>query len=114
MLNLFKKSTGSVKANVQQAEVAIVKATVKHNGVGRNGSGPRDGETIRVGRSQADITASSHTPGVKRANAPGNFDKESGLHAHKDGARATARRSTGINPDARNPIDPRMPNLPPA
>ena len=31
-----------------------------------------------------------------------------------EGAKATARRSTGINPEARDPIDPRMPNLPPA
>jgi len=31
----------------------------------------------------------------------------------KDG-RVTAARSTGIDPSAHGPIDPRMPNLPPA
>jgi hypothetical protein len=70
---------------------------------------------VRVGKAQADPTAPAHTPGVKRGNARGNFNRERGMRQMRDGdgARATARRSTGINPEARNPIDPRMPNLPP-
>jgi hypothetical protein len=69
---------------------------------------------VRVGKPQVKPTDPSHTPGVKSGNARGNFKKEEGLTATEDGARATARRSTGINPKSRNPIDPRMPNLPPA
>jgi len=71
---------------------------------------------VRVGKAETKQTASAHTAGVKSGNARGNFKKEKGLKAvgNGGGARATARRSTGINPEARNPIDPRMPNLPPA
>ena len=71
---------------------------------------------VRVGKAETKQTAPAHTAGVKSGNARGNFKKEKGLKAvgNGGGARATARRSTGINPEARNPIDPRMPNLPPA
>ena len=75
---------------------------------------------IRVGRAQGQQSGSAHVPGVKQGNAParGNrtgIEREAGLHAGPDGgARATARRSTGINAKAHNPIDPRMPNLPPS
>ena len=55
-----------------------------------------------------DITA--HTPGVKEGNSRGNYDKQSG---HRWDGRSTARRSTGINPEAMEPIDPSMPNLSP-
>jgi hypothetical protein len=39
------------------------------------------------------------------------MEKQPGHNA--DGT-VTAARSTGINPKAHEPIDPRMPNLPPA
>jgi hypothetical protein len=52
----------------------------------------------------------AHTPGVKSGNSTGNYEKQSG---HLGDGRRTARASTGINPDAREPIDPRMPNLSP-
>ena len=74
---------------------------------------------VRVGQAQAEQSASAHVPGVKQGNAPahGNrsgLERESGIHLDPEGgARATARRSTGINAKAHNPIDPRMPNLPP-
>ncbi len=74
---------------------------------------------IRVGRAQAQQSASAHIPGVKQGNARprGNHSarqREAGIHPTPDGgARATARRSTGINAKAHDPIDPRMPNLPP-
>jgi hypothetical protein len=55
-----------------------------------------------------DITA--HMRGVREGNEPGSYDKMPGFLP--DG-RVTAERSTGINPQRRNPIDPRMPNLPP-
>ncbi len=56
---------------------------------------------------------SSHTPGtpkgeelVRRSGAePGRENKKLGR---------TARDSTSINPAAEEPIDPRMPHLPPA
>ncbi|HEY5447459.1 MAG TPA: hypothetical protein VIQ54_01870 [Polyangia bacterium] len=71
---------------------------------------------VRVGKPQVKPTASAHTAGVKRGNARGNSEKEAGIKTAPDrlSAKATARRSTGINAEARNPIDPRMPNLPPA
>jgi hypothetical protein len=89
-------------------------------GLGKNGKNGKNKEKIvanvRVGKAQTKPTAPAHTAGVRRGNARGNFEKEAGLKAvgNGGGARATARRSTGINPEARNPIDPRMPNLPPA
>jgi hypothetical protein len=55
----------------------------------------------------------AHTPGtakgeervMRHGREPGRGDR----HAHR-----TARDSTSINPEAENPIDPRMPHLPPA
>ena len=66
---------------------------------------------VRKRDAQADPTASAHTPGIKSGNSTGNYDKTVGLLA--DGKR-DARASTGVNAKARQPIDPRMPNLPPA
>ena len=74
---------------------------------------------VRVGHAQGEQSASAHVPGVKQGNAPARgkrtaLDREAGIHLDPEGgARATARRSTGINPEAHDPIDPRMPNLPP-
>lgn len=53
----------------------------------------------------------THVRGQKQGNAIGNYAKQVG---HLPDGRATAAKSTGINPKAREPIDPRMPNLPPA
>jgi hypothetical protein len=55
-----------------------------------------------------DITA--HVAGIRQGNEPGSYEKQPG---HLPDGRATAHRSTGINADKRNPIDPRMPNLSP-
>jgi hypothetical protein len=65
---------------------------------------------IRTGTSDIDTTDLGHIKGVKQGNASGNYEKQPGHHA--DGKR-TAKASTGVNPDAANPIDPRMPNLSP-
>jgi hypothetical protein len=54
--------------------------------------------------------APTHVQGVKQGNSKGNYEKQEG---HLPDGRSTARRSTGINAAAREPIDPRMPNLPP-
>ena len=69
---------------------------------------------VRVGKAQGRQSASAHQTGVRRGNATGNFEREAGIHATEDGARASARRSTGVNPEGHEPIDPRMPHLTPA
>lgn len=65
---------------------------------------------IRVGRPDVEPDLPSHTPGVMSGNSSGNYEKQAG---HLPDGRSTAERSTGVNPQARNPIDPRMPNLSP-
>ena len=65
---------------------------------------------IRVGKRQAKADKPTHVTGTKQGNATGNYDKQPG---HLPAGRSTARRSTGINADKREPIDPRMPNLSP-
>jgi hypothetical protein len=55
----------------------------------------------------------SHTPGVPRGEEiVRKFGREDGRKDPR--ADRTARDATGINADAREPIDPRMPHLPPA
>ena len=66
---------------------------------------------LRVGKPDVAPDAPSHVRGIKQGNARGNYEKEVG---HLPDGKVTARRSTGINPDMEDPIDPRMPNLPPA
>lgn len=66
--------------------------------------------SIRVGKPDVKQDALAHTPGVKQGNE-GAYEKQIG---HRADGRATAERSTGINADAANPIDPRMPTLTPA
>lgn len=63
---------------------------------------------------------SAHTPGVRQGNEAGGIDQEPGLYpageygAGRPGAKSTARKSSGIDAENRNPIDPNSPNLPPA
>ncbi|HEX4486332.1 MAG TPA: hypothetical protein VH088_08715 [Terriglobales bacterium] len=52
----------------------------------------------------------SHTPGTHRAEDWVKHQKEPG----REGVGRTARDATGINPAQRSPIDPRMPDMPPA
>jgi hypothetical protein len=66
---------------------------------------------IRTGKADVEPSKPSHTEGVRQGNEPGSYDKQVGHHG--DG-RSDARRSTGVNPKSRNPIDPAMPNLSPA
>jgi hypothetical protein len=65
---------------------------------------------IRIGKPDVKPDATAHTPGVFQGNSEGNYASQVG---HKSDGRSTAERSTGVNPKARNPIDPRMPNLSP-
>jgi hypothetical protein len=64
----------------------------------------------KFGKGGVKPDVSAHTPGIKQGNAKGNYEKQEG---HKPDGRSTARRSTGINADAMEPIDPSMPNLSP-
>ncbi len=65
---------------------------------------------IKVGKADVDFKAPSHVPGNGQGNSTGNYEKQAG---HKPDWRSTSRRSTGVNADAMNPIDPSMPNLSP-
>jgi hypothetical protein len=66
---------------------------------------------LRLGKAHNPTDAPSHVQGIKQGNSRGNYEKQDG---HLPDGRATAAKSTGINAGSREPIDPRMPNLPPA
>ena len=68
------------------------------------------GNNLRTGKGDVRPDLPSHTEGIMQGNTTGNYEKQAG---HLPDGRSTAERSTGINPKARNPIDPRMPNLSP-
>lgn len=70
----------------------------------------RDRDQIKVGKPVVSTTAPTHVSGTAEGNAAGNYLKQGG---HRPDGTSTAERSTGIRPDAQNPIDPRMPNLSP-
>jgi hypothetical protein len=65
---------------------------------------------IRMGKRQTSTDKPAHTKGVTQGNAIGNYESQPG---HLPDGRSTAERSTGVNPKAMEPIDPRMPNLSP-
>jgi hypothetical protein len=75
---------------------------------------------IRVGKPDTTHDAPAHTPGVSQGNEPGGTAADPGLEetgeigAGRPSMVSTARKSTGINAEKRNPIDPNSPNLPPA
>jgi hypothetical protein len=56
---------------------------------------------------------SSHMPGTKRAEEwISTHGRESGRQDNPP--HRTARDSTSVHPESREPIDPRMPHIPPA
>ena len=65
---------------------------------------------MSVGKGEVSPDAPAHTPGIKQGNEPGSYDD---MEGHLPDGRSTSKRSTGVNPDAMNPIDPSMPNLSP-
>jgi len=65
---------------------------------------------IRVGKPHVKPDTPAHTKGTNQGNS-GPLEKQPG---HNPDGTVTAARSTGVNPKAHEPIDPRMPNLPPA
>ena len=66
---------------------------------------------LKLGKADKPMDAPTHVKGIKQGNSTGNYEKQEGYFP--DGRR-NARASTGVNSGAREPIDPRMPNLPPA
>lgn len=77
---------------------------------------------IRVGKPDVKPTAPSHVRGVREGNSIYATEREREIASFKapdaasrrKSAVASARRSTGINDSAKNPIDPRMPKLSPS
>ena len=69
---------------------------------------------VVVGEGDIEPSAPSHVSGVREGNQPRTFRRTAGFRRLGGSLRGTARRSTGINPEHRNPIDPRMPNLSPS
>ena len=65
---------------------------------------------IKIGEPDVKPDLPSHTKGIVTGNAPGNYLKQKG---HLEDGRSTAKRSTGVNAEAMEPIDPSMPNLSP-
>ena len=65
---------------------------------------------LKTGKPDVSPDLPSHTEGVRQGNSKGNYEKQAGWLP--DG-RVTAARSTGVNTSGREPIDTRMPNLPP-
>jgi hypothetical protein len=65
---------------------------------------------LKIGQGDVSRDAPAHTPGVKQGNSKGSYEKQKG---HNPDGTSTSQRSTGVNPEAMNPIDPSMPNLSP-
>jgi hypothetical protein len=65
---------------------------------------------INLGNPEVTPDTPAHTPGIQQGNAKGSYEKSVG---HNPDGTSTARRSTGVNPKAQEPIDPSMPNLSP-
>jgi hypothetical protein len=71
-------------------------------------------EQPRLGVRFAATRPPAHVRGVPEGNHAKPLDKDTGLFPEGSGAKASARRSTGINPQLADPILPESPRLPPA
>jgi hypothetical protein len=69
---------------------------------------------IRVGKPDVKPNTPSHVRGVYQGNGKGHLKRQRGIEPEGDGARGSARRSTGIDPGRHEVIDPRMPKISPA
>lgn len=69
--------------------------------------------TLTTGRPRIKTSSPSHVRGVYEGNQTGSLRRQKGIHPRGESAVASARRSTGIRPDDREPIDSRMPKLTP-
>ena len=65
---------------------------------------------LRLGKKEVSPDLPSHTKGINEGNAKGNYDSMAG---HRRDGTSSAARSTGVNPELEEPIDPSMPNLSP-
>ena len=67
---------------------------------------------LKVGSPDTTPDSPAHVAGTRQGNSPPVRDPG---HQITEGGRmkVTAQRSTGIDPDRRNPITPGAPNLPP-
>lgn len=76
----------------------------------------RGNGNLKVGKPDIAPSTPSHVEGVRQGNETGSLRRSAGIHPTEngDGARGTARRSTGINPKAHETIHPKMPKLQPA
>ncbi len=61
-------------------------------------------------RQNPKASLSSHTPGITRGE---EMVLREGPEPGRETGTRTARDATGVNAKARDPIDPRMPHLPP-
>lgn len=66
---------------------------------------------VNTGKPDTSMDKPAHTKGIFKGGSPGTYESQPG---HNPDGTNTAERSTGINPKTHGPIDPRMPNLPPA
>ncbi len=66
---------------------------------------------LKVGKPDTVQDISSTTPGTGQGNAKGNYEKNKGF---KSDGRVSAEIATGMSGKAHDPIDKRMPNIPPA
>jgi hypothetical protein len=65
---------------------------------------------VKVGKPSIAPDKLGHTPGTKQGNSKGNYERQGG---HLPDGKRTARASTGVNAEGREPIDPSMPSLTP-
>jgi len=68
---------------------------------------------IKVGKPDTSPSIAAHTSGVREGNNPGAQKNAQGIYHDGKMTKGTAARSTGINAEDKNPIDPRMPTLSP-
>lgn len=68
---------------------------------------------IVVGRPDVAPDLPSHVPGVAEGNWPSRRMRRKRASGDDPTLRGDGRRSTGVSPGSREPIDPRMPKLPP-
>jgi hypothetical protein len=69
---------------------------------------------INIGEPDIAPDAAAHVAGVPQGNQLGGFERTHGLYHDGAMGKATAARSTGINPDRKGPITPKTPTLTPA
>lgn len=67
-------------------------------------------DNLKTGKPDVSPDLPSHTDGVEQGNSTGRYEA---MEGHLPDGRSTAARSTGIDAGAREPIDPRMPNISP-